>query len=297
MVGEVLLVDDSSSDDTAAIAEAAASRLALPLRVIQSNRRDAGGARNAALEQARYPWIYMIDADDLHLEGGLRSLLLRAEAQPKADMVVGAYRRRTDGEDRQFKLPTGYTATSIANAAAYLKGGIRSIAVGSALVSRRAVGEIRFPTGLAYDEDTLFWVRVMSKASLAVINQPIMTYFVSTERSDDRFTIKPVQRFLEWRLALHQLKDCGIPKSALKMREGLVALKIARVHYTRGDLDRAARFLAVAAAAPKTGLDAFRCKRYKFKIAARRRFSVPHAQPADACHLDDHAKSVGLTPF
>ncbi|TIU57591.1 MAG: glycosyltransferase, partial [Mesorhizobium sp.] len=67
-IGEVLLVDDLSSDGTAAVASDAASRLGLPLRVIQSNCRDAGGARNLALSQANHPWIYMIDADDLHLE-------------------------------------------------------------------------------------------------------------------------------------------------------------------------------------------------------------------------------------
>ncbi|WP_292349566.1 glycosyltransferase [Mesorhizobium sp.] len=61
VIGEVLLVDDSSSDDTASVAEHAASRCALPLRVIQSNCRDAGGARNLALAQANYPWIYMIE--------------------------------------------------------------------------------------------------------------------------------------------------------------------------------------------------------------------------------------------
>ncbi|TGR73812.1 glycosyltransferase family 2 protein, partial [Mesorhizobium sp. M1C.F.Ca.ET.193.01.1.1] len=61
VIGEVLLVDDSSSDDTAAVAVEAALRLALPLRVIKSNCRDAGGSRNLALEQARFPWIYMID--------------------------------------------------------------------------------------------------------------------------------------------------------------------------------------------------------------------------------------------
>jgi hypothetical protein len=166
-------------------------------------------------------------------------------------MVVGAFRRRTDGEDRHIKLPSGYTATSIANAAAYLEGHVRSIAVGSALVSRCVVGDTRFPTGLAYDEDTLFWVQLMSRASLAVITQPVMIYIVSAERCDDRFTIKPARRFLDWRLALRALTDCGISKSTLKVREGLVALKIARVHYARGDLDTAARFLAVAAAAPK----------------------------------------------
>lgn len=278
VIGEVLLVDDSSSDGTAAIAQDAAWQLSLPLRVIEGNCREAGGARNLALAQARCPWIYMIDADDLHLEGGLRSLLLRAEAQPTADMVVGAYRRRTDGEDRNIKFPAGYTATSIANASAYLQGHIRSIAVGSALVSRRVVGDTRFPTGLAYDEDTLFWARVMSRASLAVITQPVMIYVVSAERSDDRFTIKPAQRFLDWRLALRKLTDCGVPKSALKVREGLVALKIARVHYARGDLGTAARFLAVATAAPKVPSDAWRCMRYQFKLAVRRRFSFPNVQ-------------------
>ncbi|WP_367142604.1 glycosyltransferase family 2 protein [Mesorhizobium sp.] len=278
VIGEVLLVDDSSSDDTASVAEHAASRCALPLRVIQSNCRDAGGARNLALAQANYPWIYMIDADDLHLDGGLRSLLSRTDMQTRADMVVGAFRRRTDGVDRQIKLPVGYTAASTTNASAYIQGHVRSIAVGSALVSRRAIDETRFPTGLAYDEDTLFWAKVLSTARLAVITQPVMTYFVSAERSDDRFTVKPAKRFLEWRQALHGLADCGIAKSALKVREGLVALKIARVHYARGDLDTAARFLAVARAAPKVPSDTWRCMRYQFKLAARRRFSVPRIQ-------------------
>ncbi|RRI07937.1 glycosyltransferase family 2 protein [Mesorhizobium tamadayense] len=270
IIGEVILVDDSSTDNTAAVAADAASRLALPLRVVQSHCRDAGGPRNLALTDARFPWIYMIDADDLHLDGGLR-VLSKTRTMPGADMVVGAYRRRNDGRDRQFKMPAGYTNAGLANASAYLEGRIRSIAVGSALVSRRAVGDTCFPTGLAYDEDTLFWARVMSKASMAVVTQPIMIYFVSSERSDDRFAIKPARRFLEWRLALRELADCGIAKSSLKAREGLVALKIARVHYARGDLETATKFLTVAEAAPKVSTDIWRCMRYRLKIAARRR--------------------------
>ncbi|MBZ9762198.1 glycosyltransferase family 2 protein [Mesorhizobium sp. CA8] len=278
IIGEVLLVDDSSSDATAAVASEAALRFALPLRVIKSSCRDAGGSRNLALEQARFPWIYLIDADDLHLEGGLRALLAKAVAEPGADMAVGAYRRRVDGEERPTKLPGGYTASGPANACAYLEGRIRSIAVGSALVSRRAVGETRFATGLAYDEDTLFWARLMAKASLAIVTQPVFVYFVSAERSDDRFTVRPAARFLEWRLALRRLRSCGIGARSLKTREGLVALKIARVHYARGDFEMATRFLGVAEAAPRAGADVWRCMRYRLKIALRRRFSAPAAQ-------------------
>jgi glycosyltransferase involved in cell wall biosynthesis len=278
VIGEVLLVDDASTDGTAAVAQQAAVQLSLPLRVLTASCSDAGGARNVALAEVIHHWIYLIDADDLHLQGGLRALLRQAEDQPKADMIVGAYRRRVNGQDRQIKVPNGYQAACLANASAYVKGDIRSVAVGSVLASRRLIGETRFPVGLAYDEDTLFWARLMSKASLAMIPDPVMVYEVSVARSDDRFAMNPVRRFLDWRRQLRTLTDCNIPVSALKTREGLVALKIARVHYARGDLDTAARFLAVASAAPKRPSEAWRCLRYKFKLAARRRLSAPSVQ-------------------
>ncbi|MBN9220454.1 MAG: glycosyltransferase [Mesorhizobium sp.] len=273
VIGEILLIDDASTDDTVAVALKAASQLSLPLRILPAECHDAGGARNVALTQALHPWVYLIDADDLHLPGGLRALLRQAESGPEADMIVGAYQRRVSGQDRQIKVPNGYQASCLANASAYVKGDIRSVAVGSVLASRRLIGETRFPVGLAYDEDTLFWARLMSKASLAMIPQPVMVYEVSPTRSDDRFTINPVRRFLEWRRELHTLTDCGIPMSSLKIREGLVALKIARVHYARGDLDTASRFLAVASAAPKRRSEAWRCLRYRLKLAVRRRLS------------------------
>jgi glycosyltransferase involved in cell wall biosynthesis len=277
VIGEVLLVDDASTDGTATVAQQTAVQLSLPLRVLPSSCRDAGGARNVALAQAHHPWVYLVDADDLHLQGGLRALLRQAENQPKADMIVGAYRRRVNGQDRQIKVPNGYQAACHANASAYVKGDIRSVAVGSVLASRSLIGETLFPVGLAYDEDTLFWARLMSKASLAMIPDPVMVYEVSVARSDDRYAINPVRRFLDWRRQLRTLTDCNIPVSALKTREGLVALKIARVHYARGDLDMAARFLAVASAAPKRRSEAWRCLRYRVKLAARR-LSAPSVQ-------------------
>ncbi|WP_246671423.1 hypothetical protein [Mesorhizobium sp. B2-4-12] len=45
-----------------------------------------------------------------------------------------------NGQDRQIKVPNGYQAACLANASAYVKGDIRSVAVGSVLASRRLIG-------------------------------------------------------------------------------------------------------------------------------------------------------------
>ncbi|WP_246673124.1 glycosyltransferase [Mesorhizobium sp. B2-4-14] len=67
VIGQILLIDDASTDDTADVARQATAQLSLPLRVLPAVCGDAGAARNVALAQALHPWVYLIDADDLHL--------------------------------------------------------------------------------------------------------------------------------------------------------------------------------------------------------------------------------------
>lgn len=84
---EVIIVDDASTDDTRAVAEALAAGeprirvLALPVN---------GGpamARNAGFAAARGEWIAVLDADDAFAEGRLRRLLETAAAS-SADIVA-----------------------------------------------------------------------------------------------------------------------------------------------------------------------------------------------------------------
>ncbi|MBN9195073.1 MAG: glycosyltransferase family 2 protein, partial [Microbacterium sp.] len=126
-IGEILVVDDSSSDDTAMVALKAALEITPNARVLRASCRDAGGARNLALAEASCPWIYLIDADDLHLPGGLSAMLKKARAG--ADLVVGGSLRRVDGEDRKVKFSSGLGRDAISNAMMYLKGQVSSIAV------------------------------------------------------------------------------------------------------------------------------------------------------------------------
>ena len=57
--GEVLVIDDGSTDNTRQIAES------LGARVIHRNMNgDWGAQQTFAIQQAKYPWIFFIDADE-----------------------------------------------------------------------------------------------------------------------------------------------------------------------------------------------------------------------------------------
>jgi glycosyltransferase involved in cell wall biosynthesis len=264
---EIILVDDLSSDETAVIAANTAAKLGLPLRLLRAAVGDAGAARNLGIEASTGDWLYFLDADDLHLTGGVDALLRAGKDNPRIGLVAGGYRRKVDGRLRRRKWPARLRGRPGIDAERYLTGAIRSFPVGSVLVSRRAVGEHRFPEGLSYDEDTIFWTMMLMGGSAVTIDRDVMIYHVSTQRADERFAKRPAREYLRWRRSVCGLTTYGLSRSAQQRRAGIVALKIMRVHYARSDYEEAARFLIVARAAPKSLRDAWRCLRYRLKVA------------------------------
>lgn len=65
-VGEIIVVDDASTDDTAEVVAALRDRMSLTLRVLDDNVGRAG-ARNAGCEMASGSWIACLDHDDIWL--------------------------------------------------------------------------------------------------------------------------------------------------------------------------------------------------------------------------------------
>jgi glycosyltransferase involved in cell wall biosynthesis len=97
-IGEVIVVDDCSSDGTAEVLApllAADPRLRLLPRT--TNSGGCGTPRNDGIGAATFPYLLFLDSDDILPEGALDALLPLAE-QHRADVVAGrAIRRELPG--------------------------------------------------------------------------------------------------------------------------------------------------------------------------------------------------------
>ncbi|MEH3102253.1 glycosyltransferase family 2 protein [Sphingomonas adhaesiva] len=106
----VIVVDDGSSDDSAAVidalARAGAGRV---VAVLLPRNGGASNARNAGAALCRAPWIAFLDSDDLWLPGAAVALL-RASAE--ADIVCGHF-RRVEGDGHPGEPECGWWGDDI----------------------------------------------------------------------------------------------------------------------------------------------------------------------------------------
>jgi glycosyltransferase involved in cell wall biosynthesis len=83
---QIVVVDDGSTDDTAAVAEAGALAGGELIRLANSG---VASAMNAGLAAARGDWVAFLDADDLWEPDCLQNQLEHLSANPGQDAAVG----------------------------------------------------------------------------------------------------------------------------------------------------------------------------------------------------------------
>jgi succinoglycan biosynthesis protein ExoO len=101
---ELIVVDDRSSDESAAIVATAADTDSRVRLLEQDRNAGPGAARNRAIAAARGRFVAILDSDDLMAPDRLRRLVARAEADD-ADIVADNLLAFEDGADPQAGQP------------------------------------------------------------------------------------------------------------------------------------------------------------------------------------------------
>jgi glycosyltransferase involved in cell wall biosynthesis len=149
---EIVVADGGSRDRTAEIVEGY-ERRGEPVRLVRAGASLPGRARNAAASRASGEWLAFVDAGTLPAPDWLELLAARAEGDPSADLVFGAW------EPRVSNFFEECAAVAYAYEPPVEIGGVRISppCVGSSLVRRaawRAAGG--FAEDLRSGEDILF---------------------------------------------------------------------------------------------------------------------------------------------
>ncbi|NNE65997.1 MAG: glycosyltransferase family 2 protein [Pyrinomonadaceae bacterium] len=98
-VSEIVVVDNSSSDDTAKIARK------LGATVVEEAERGVSAARNRGIERARMDWIAFMDADDVWSPDKIECQMKALELYPAARIITCDSGRILPNEDRKREVP------------------------------------------------------------------------------------------------------------------------------------------------------------------------------------------------
>jgi glycosyltransferase involved in cell wall biosynthesis len=161
---EIIVVDDGSTDDTVAVANA----LGGGLRCVSQANGGPPAARNRGLELASGGLIAFLDADDLWNDDKLEVQAARMLADPELDVVMGT--------TQVFQRPeAGADATMLGEAAgppALL------LSLGGALFRREVFDRVgRFDVSLRMDDDVDWFLRAVEAGARVLPLANVVQYY------------------------------------------------------------------------------------------------------------------------
>lgn len=213
---EIVVVDDGSTDGSAAIVESVQDAR---LRLIRQENGGVSAARNRGIREAKGEYVAFLDADDLWDPDFLKTLQHLAERYPDCSVYACNYDFVSpDGTHRPTiirRLPFTGEHGILSNyfeVASYSHPPICTISLMVKKEAMQAIGG--FPLGIKSGEDLLTWARLACRYSIAY-SKRVLASFISTpntqgpSKAQERWD--PADPVLCGLLRLQQTKGDKIP--------------------------------------------------------------------------------------
>ncbi len=181
---EVVLVDDGSTDGSAEIARRYVARRSA-WRLIQTENRGLGAARNRGAADATGDYLAFVDSDDL-VPADAYTAMVSTLAASGSDFVVGSVEQLVDGElvEPEF-IRRGVERRRIGVTASDQPWILRNVFAWNKVFRRSFYdrAEIRFPEGVRYEDQPAIMRAYLIADRFDIIRRPVYTWRVRSDGS------------------------------------------------------------------------------------------------------------------
>ncbi|WP_300799428.1 glycosyltransferase family A protein [uncultured Alistipes sp.] len=181
---EIVVVDDGSTDRSAALVEAIPSPL---IRLVRQPNAGECAARNRAIAEARGELLALLDADDEWEEGFLEEVAALYREFPGCGIYSTAF--RVVSHDGIFPAPTPARRGIVDNF--FRDSAHRYVSIPSASAIPREVFDRvgGFPEGMKMGGDLYMWIKIARRYPVCFSPQPLCRYSkVASNRSASTYT-------------------------------------------------------------------------------------------------------------
>lgn len=167
-IGQILVVDDCSTDGTLSVVAAIAAECP-KIEVIARTTNSGGCAapRNDGIARATGSHVALLDGDDVWLPGKIAAQIPALEAFPEIGLLFSDYLRVEEATGRETRGRAVHYAARDAGQLRrfFIEGG--PVLPSCAVLSRAAIEAAgRFDEGMPFNEDAEYWLRVAAVAPI-----------------------------------------------------------------------------------------------------------------------------------
>lgn len=238
---EVLIVDDGSTDQTAAVA-LTFSRRDPRFKLLQKSNGGLSSARNHGIRYAKGEYIALLDGDDIYHPDKLAVHIAKLDNSPKVGVTYSASRAIRDDGQQTFMILSGKPVVKNVLSALLYKN---FIGHGSNAVFRRClideVGD--FDETLRSSEDIDFWLRIAATERWEFDREPRILCYYRVRPSGLSFNVAQMQRSQEQVIQSAYGRSPEVVEPMLPTAYAYMYRYLARIALTAGDLAQAEDFI------------------------------------------------------